>query len=273
MPKALTPAQVELYRTQGYSTAIAVLSPEEARRHRAALEAWERKVGHPLDFPEKSKSYLLFDWADALVHHPRVLDAVEDVIGPNILVYHSTMWIKEARTPAYVLWHQDSTYFYLEPQEHVTAWVALSDSSEQSGCVRVIPGSHLMGQLPHFDAPSEMNMIRRGQGVAGFDDHAGVALPLRAGELTLHNTRTVHASGPNDSDDRRMGLGISFIPTHVRPVGSLKPSALLVRGVDDHEHFLPEERLHQELSSEALGAHGEACERFVALQNSGFAAT
>ena len=271
MPKALTTEQVELYRSQGYSTAVPVLSAEEANGYRADLEAWERAAGHNLDFPEKSKSYLLFDWADALVHRPRVLDAVEDVIGPDILVYHSTMWIKEARTPAYVLWHQDSTYFYLDPQDHVTAWVALSDASEAAGCVRVIPGSHLMGQLPHFDAPSEMNMIRRGQGVAGFDDQSGVALPLRAGELSLHNTRTVHASGPNDTDDRRMGFGISFIPAHVRPTGPVKPSALLVRGEDRYGHFIAERRLGKAMSPEARAAHTEACERFVALQNAGFA--
>ena len=120
---------------------------------RADLEYWESRQGHPLDFPEKSKSYLLYRWADALVHHPRVLDAVEDVIGPDILVYHSTMWIKEAHTPAYVRWHQDGAYFFLDPLEHVTAWVALSEASEQAGCMRVVPGTHRLPMIEHDDKP------------------------------------------------------------------------------------------------------------------------
>jgi len=269
MPKHLSDAQVRTYHDLGYCPATSVLTTQEARGFRDEIEAYEREAGHPLDFPEKSKSYLLFSWADELVHHPKVLDAVEDVIGQDILVYHSTMWIKEARTPAYVLWHQDSTHFYLDPQDHVTAWVALSDAPEAAGCVRVIPGSHKLGQLPHHDAPSPMNMIRRGQGIEGFEDEAGVALPLRAGEMSMHNTRTVHASGANETDGRRMGFGISFIPAHVRPTGSVRPSALLVRGRDAFGHFEPERRFRP--GAEAAVAHAQACERFVALQNAGFA--
>jgi ectoine hydroxylase-related dioxygenase (phytanoyl-CoA dioxygenase family) len=271
MPKILTDEQVRTYHELGYSAGAPVLTNEEVKALRAEIEAYEARVGHPLDFPQKSKSYLLFNWADALVHHQKVLDAVEDLIGPNILVYHSTMWIKEANTPAYVLWHQDSTHFYLDPQDHVTAWVALSEASEEAGCVRVIPGSHKLGQLDHFDAPSPMNMIRRGQGVGGYAEDDGITLPLKAGEVSMHNTRTVHASGPNNSNDRRMGYGISFIPTHVKPTGPVRPSTLLVRGVDEYKHFVPERRLRSD-PAEADADHAKACDYFVALQNAGFAA-
>ncbi|MFT8244856.1 phytanoyl-CoA dioxygenase family protein [Roseomonas sp. BN140053] len=271
MPKILTDEQVAMYHRDGFSTAVDVLSPAEVQRFRSSLEAHEARLGHPLAFPEKSKSYLLFDWADALVHHPRVLDAVEDVIGPDILVYHSTMWIKEANTPAYVLWHQDGTYFFLDPAEHVTAWVALTDATEEAGCVHFIPGSQKLGQLPHYDAPSENNMIRRGQGVRGYDDQAGVPVPVLAGQLSLHNTNTLHASGPNRANHRRMGYGISFIPTRVKPTGRSKPSALLVRGTDRVNHFLPEQRLQREGSPEAVAAHRDALALFNALQHEGFA--
>ena len=266
MPRILSPAQVEQYRTDGFAFPVPVLSADEVRDLRADLEAWERRQGHPLDFPEKSKSYLLYEWADTLVHHPKVLDAVEDVIGPNILVYHSTMWIKEAHTPAYVRWHQDGAYFFLDPLEHVTAWVALSEASEKAGCIRVIPGTHRLPMVEHDDKPDAHNMIKRGQGISGqYDDEKGVAMPLRAGELSLHHTALVHCSPGNDNDDRRMGLGISFIPTHVRPLGPVKPSALLVRGEDRYGHFDDERRPVEEAGEAERAFHAEAVARFRAM--------
>lgn len=270
MTRHLSPEQVSAYERDGFVFPIDVLTPEEVRAFRGELEDWERTRGAPIDFPEKSKSYLLFGWADALVHHPKILDAVEDVIGPDILVYHSTLFLKEARTPAFVRWHQDSTYFYLEPHLHVTAWVALSDASVEAGCMQALPGSHRWGAFAHDDQPGPMNMIRRGQGISGrFDDAQGTFMPVRAGQMSLHHTDLVHASGANDSDDRRIGLAISYIPAHVRPIGGVQPSALRVRG-RDHGHFLPEQRLGQALSDEAQAAHREALARFRALQDAGF---
>ena len=271
MPKRLSQEAVDRYHREGWASPVPVLSPEEVRSFRAGLEAYEHGTGRPLDFPDKSKSYLLFDWADRIVHHPAVLDAVEDVIGPDILVFHTTMWIKEANQPAFVHWHQDGAYFFLEQPEQVTAWVALSEASELAGCMRVIPGSHLWGELEHRDDPGPNNMIRRGQGILDrFRDDEGVLMPLRAGEMSLHNTRTIHASGPNRNSDRRMGLGISYIPTRVRPVGDPRPSALLVRGTDRYGYYEPEARLQQELSPEARAAHARACDLFTARQNAGF---
>ncbi len=273
MTRRLTPDQVAAYERDGFVFPVDVLSAAEVAACRNELQAWEAARGAPIDFPEKSKSYLLFDWADRLVHHPAVLDAVEDLIGPDILVYHSTLFLKEAHTPAYVRWHQDSTYFYLEPHLHVTAWVALSDASELAGCMRALPGSHRWGAFEHDDRPDPMNMIRRGQGISGrFDHEVGQAMPVMAGQMSLHHTDLVHASGPNDSDDRRIGYAISYIPAHVRPTGDIRPSALCVRG-RDHGHFVPEARLGQALSAQAQAAHAEALALFRARQDAGFAAT
>ena len=271
MPKLLSQAQIDRYRRDGFASPAQVLTAEEVRSMRADLEFWERKQGHPLDFPEKSKSYLLYDWADRLVHHPRVLDAVEDVLGPDILVYHSTMWIKEAHTPAHVRWHQDGAYFFLDPLEHVTAWVALSEASERAGCMRVVPGTHRLPMIEHDDKPDPHNMIKRGQGISDrFDGEKGVSMPLRAGEMSLHHTALVHCSPGNDNDDRRMGLGISFIPAHVKPLGPVRPHAMLVRGQDRYDHFLPEERLKVPMSAEAQAAHAEAVRLFRLRQDQGF---
>ena len=272
MPKLLSEAQVQAYERDGFVFPVDVLSAAEVRAYRQELEAWERARGAAIDFPEKSKSYLLFNWADQLVHHPRILDAVEDLIGPDILVYHSTLFLKEAHTPAFVRWHQDSTYFYLQPHLHVTAWVALSEASVQAGCMQALPGSHRWGAFEHDDKPEPMNMIRRGQGISGrFDQAQGQFMPVGAGQMSLHHTDLVHASGGNDSDDRRIGYAISYIPAHVRPVGALRPSALCVRG-RSHGHFVEEERLREPLSSQAQDSHSRALALFRSLQDAGFQA-
>jgi len=181
MTLLLRPEQVQAYGRDGFVFPVDVLTPQEVSQWRAELQAWEQARGAAIDFPEKSKSYLLFNWADQLVHHPRILDAVEDLIGPDILVYHSTLFIKEAHTPAYVRWHQDSTYFYLEPHLHVTAWVALSDASVRAGCMRALPGSHRWGAFAHDDKPDPLNMIKRGQGIRDrFDHESGTLMPVSA---------------------------------------------------------------------------------------------
>ena len=270
MGAQITNTQVEGYESEGWCAPIEVLNPDEVAHCRDGLERYENSVGHPIEFPEKSKSYLLFEWADYLVHHPKVLDAVEAVIGPDILVYHSTTWIKEAHTPAFVHWHQDGTYFFLEPHLHITAWVALSECPPEAGCVRVIPGSHKLGQFDHQDDPGQWNMIKRGQGIFDqFDDQSGTLIPLRAGEMSLHHTDVVHSSAGNDTENRRIGIGISYIPTSVRPIGTPIPSALLVRGEDRYGHFIHEERLEVEQSPKAIAAHDEANTRFRARQDLG----
>ncbi len=265
MPKSLNQEQIAAYRRDGFLGAIPVLNAQEVRRFRTELEAFEATTGKPLDFPERSKSYLLFDWADAIVHHPAVLDAVEDLIGPDILVYHSTMNIKEARTEAYIPWHQDDDYFHLDPPEHVTAWVALSDASEEAGCMRMIPGSRAEGLVPHAEKPEKDHLIRLGKAIHDrFAPDDGVAVPLRAGEMSLHHTHTIHSSGPNRSADRRIGYAVSYIPAHVRPKTEPRTSVLHVRGTDRHAHFPQEMRLTEPLGVAARASHADAYRRYAA---------
>lgn len=268
MLKRLTATQVEEYETEGFTCPVPVLSTAEVREARAAIEAFEAKTGRTFDYPEKSKSYLLFDWAEKLIRHPAVLDAVEDLIGPDIMVYHTTMWIKDSGTPQYIAWHQDGTYFYLDPQLHVTAWVALSDASVEAGCMHVLPGSHLDGQQDHADDTSPDNLILRGQAIFGkFEGEKGTPMPLKAGEMSLHHTRLVHCSHPNNAPDRRMGFGISYIPAHVRDIGSTPGSAMLVRGEDRQGNFVREQRIGGELSPEAYTNHERLMKAFRARQD------
>ena len=268
MPKRLSDRQIADYEQNGFTCPVPVLTPEEVAEARSAIEAFEAKTGRTLDYPEKSKSYLLFDWADKLIRHPAILDAVEDLIGPDILVYHTTMWIKDPGTPQYIAWHQDGTYFYLDPPLHVTAWVALSDASVAAGCMHVLPGTHRLDWLEHADDTNPNNLILRGQAIYDrFDGETGVPMAVAAGEMSLHHTRLVHCSHPNNAADRRMGFGISYIPAHVKDVGATAGSAMLVRGEDRYKHFRAEERIGAELSAEAYANHEKLMKGFRARQD------
>lgn len=263
--KMLTAAAVRQYQEQGYYAPVPVLSRAEAGNLRGALENFEGEAG-PLAGKLRHKSHLLFTWLNDLVRHPRVLDAVEDVIGPNILCWGSSFFIKEPRNSAFVSWHQDSTYWGLDPADVVTAWVALSDSTAANGAMRVIPGSHLLDQVPHRDTFNAENLLSRGQEVmVDVDERQAVMLELAAGEMSLHHVRLIHGSDPNPSGLRRIGFAIRYIPTTVRQVAGTHDCATLVRGEDRYGHFTPEERPDADMSDRAVAHHAAVAGAHAAI--------
>ncbi len=253
--KKLTAEALRHYHETGVYAPVRALPTEEAAAARQHLEAYEAQHG-PLVGSLRNKTHLLFTWLDDLIRHPGILDAVEDIIGPNILCWGSSFFIKEPRNPAYVSWHQDSTYWGLEPADIVTAWVALSESSLANGAMRVIPGSHKVPQFPHRDTFAPNNLLSRGQEISvDVDEGRALALPLKPGEMSLHHVRLVHGSDPNPSDQRRIGFAIRYLPTYVRQVVGMHDSATLVRGVDAYHHFMPEQRPEFDCSPAALAHH------------------
>lgn len=253
--KMLTEAALRQYREQGYYAPVRVMPGEEAAALRRRLEDFEAGAGI-LSGKLRHKSHLLFTWLNDLVRHPRILDAVEDIVGPNILCWGSSFFIKEARNPGFVSWHQDSTYWGLDPADVVTAWVALSDSKAANGAMRVIPGTHLMDQVPHRDTFRTENLLSRGQEImVEVDESRAAMLELQAGEMSLHHVRLIHGSDPNPSDLRRIGFAIRYIPTSVRQVAGAHDSATLVRGVDTYGHFDAEERPDADMSPRAVAYH------------------
>lgn len=263
MPKLLSAAAVAQYHRDGYFFPTRVMSTEEAARYRRCLEEHEARTGAPLQGNWRHKMHLLFTWADALVHHPKILDAVEDAIGPDILCWTSNFFIKEANSPGFVSWHQDSTYWGLDPDDVITAWVALSDVTPENGYMQFIPGSHKVDQLPHVDTFHKDNLLSRGQEIAvEVDKSRAVGVPLRAGEISLHHIKLVHGSDANRSGDRRIGMAIRYIPTSVRQT-KVRDSAMLVRGVDKYHHFDDEPRPQADLDAAALAAHADAVGRQV----------
>jgi hypothetical protein len=263
MPKMLSDEAIRFYNDAGYVSPLDATSHETARRWRDGLEAAEAAQGGRLPDDLRRKLHLTLPWADEAVRHPRILDAVEDLIGPDILVFHLTLWAKDAHSDAFVAWHQDSTYFGLSPAEHVTAWVALSMSDEVSGAVEVVPGSHHAGQLRHDVVRSEQNMFATGQRIPVPDDAARDLLVLRPGQFSLHHTYLWHNSRPNRSDDRRIGLGISYIPTRVRCAARTRLTATLVRGEDRYGHFDHDEvRPTAPFDAAAMAGHARAMARW-----------
>ena len=269
MRKTLTEDQFAAYRRDGYVAPLRAVDAAKAERghqdvRRCCTEVARPESGAGLRQPStRIKPYLLFPWAAALIRHPAILDAVEDLVGPDILAFHTTLWWKPAGTEGFVPWHQDGTYFGLAPHEHVTAWIALTPSDEASGCVTILPGSHLRGQLPHSDRKDPAVMLSRGQTVTA-EVEAAKAVPIRLapGEFSLHDTLVLHASAPNRSAHDRIGLGISYIPTRVRHVGPTRLSATLVRGEDRYGHFDLEAAPRTEADAAARAVHADSIGRF-----------
>ena len=263
MSKMLSKAAVEAYQRDGYCSPVRVIPADDARRFRAALEAHEARAGAPLQGDWRHKTHLLFTWADELVHHPKIVDAVEDVIGPDILCWTTSFFIKEASNPGFISWHQDSTYWGLEPHDVITAWVAFTRSDLISGCMKVVPGTHRGDQLAHVDTFHKDNLLSRGQEIAvDVEEDKAVPILLEPGEMSLHHIKLVHGSEPNRSGDRRIGFAIRYIPTYVRQT-KVRDSATLVRGVDRYRHFDLEPRPQKDIDEAALSAHADAVGRQV----------
>ena len=260
--KVLATAQVEAFARNGYHFPLRALSADDALAYRRRLEQSEATLGGPLRGALRSKPHLIFTWANDLIRLPAVLDAVEDILGPNLLAWSSSFFIKEARDPSYVSWHQDSTYWGLSHPDVVTAWLALSVSVVENGCMRAIPGSHLKDQLPHRDTFAENNLLTRGQEVmVDVDPALAVDIELQPGQFSLHHVRLVHGSDPNWADYRRIGYAVRYIPTYVRQTEGPRDCATLVRGVDEYRHFDPEPVPKADLDPEAVALHRRITEQ------------
>ncbi|MEO1190542.1 MAG: phytanoyl-CoA dioxygenase family protein [Pseudomonadota bacterium] len=264
MPKKLSSAAVEAYARDGYYFPVRVMSEADAQSYRQALEATEAQIGGHLESGMRHKVHLLFTWAADLVRHPVILDTAEDILGPNLFCWTTNFFIKEPHDPGFVSWHQDATYWGLDPDDVLTVWVALSDAPLESGAMKVIPGSHRWPQVEHRDTFHEHNLLSRGQELAiDVNEDEAVAMPLKAGEASLHHVKLAHGSAANASNDRRIGLAIRYIPPEVRQKG-LRDSATLVRGTDTCGHYDLEPAPQADLDDAAKAAHADAVQRQVA---------
>ena len=261
MPKLLTPQEIDTFHRDGCVFPIRVMSEADAAALRARLEAFESDTGGPLKGALRHKSHLLFTWLGELVRNAKILDAIEDLYGPNLFCWTTNFFIKEANNPAFVSWHQDSTYWGLDKPDVVTAWVALTPSNKSNGAMGFIPGTHTSDQIPHRDTFAKNNLLTRGQEVAvDVDESKAITIELRPGEMSLHHVRLVHGSPPNPTNDRRIGFAIRYIPTSVRQIAG-EDSATLVRGVDNEHNFEHEPRPTRDMDPAFLELHRRIADR------------
>jgi non-haem Fe2+, alpha-ketoglutarate-dependent halogenase len=264
--KVLSSEQVASFHHNGFLYPIPALAPEEIATYRAGLERLETELGSPVadaDVKWRSHAYAHSPWFNELIRHPRILDAVEDVIGPNILVWTSTFFIKEPHSKTFAAWHQDGAFFGLEPNEQVCAWIALTDASREAGCMEML-SSNGAPRLLHHEAKGIKNSINRaGQTIVEpFDKRNPTAMALKAGEFSLHHEFAVHRSAPNHAAHRRIGIGLNYVPPHVRVNSPIRLKAMLVRGEDRYGNFELIGPPSAERDAASLAVHQQVSERY-----------
>lgn len=239
MPGSLTSDQLHSYCEDGFVKPIRAFSPERAVELRENIERIERECADadkPIDINQyfRVNGQIVIPLLYEITRTEAVLDAIESVLGPNLLVWSCELFIKEAGSEKIVSWHQDMTYWGMGGSDkQATAWIAITNVSEQAGCMRFVPGSHKQQLVPHIDKFSEDNLLSRGQEVAVVVDEDDAVLDdLAPGEMSMHHGRIFHASGSNRSSDRGIGVAIRYVAPDLERSASGSDFATLVRGVD-----------------------------------------
>lgn len=241
---SLARAQADRFRRDGFLAPVPALDEAEVRRIVDWLVAFESGPGSSRKERREAylrlKPHLLFPELHAIVRHPRILDVIESLIGPDILVWSSSFMIKDPEDGVYASWHQDSHTATLHGDQLISAWIALEDVGPENGSMRIIPGSHLQGPRPHRTRHDHANLVIAGEHLADeLDEDAAIHVELRAGEMSLHHVHVVHGSPPNQSRRSRIGFVVRYFPAWMSAQGGLS-SALLVRGEDPYGLHAPE---------------------------------
>ena len=247
----LSSNQLKQYEDQGYISPIEVLSSCEALEARKEIELIEKKMPNEIDKSGRYNVHLISPILDSIVHNSKILDAVESIIGKNILVCSTTLFIKNPNEQGFVSYHQDAKNIGLEPHNWVTAWVALTDSNENNGCMKMWPKSHL-NIKDHNEKFNDGNLLTRGQTVENVPEDKVKSIELKAGQMSLHHPRVVHGSGINKSNDRRIGFVIqSYIGTNVKQTLG-KNSVQIARGKDKYHHHEIIKRANALMNEESI---------------------
>ncbi len=263
MAKVLTDEQLRQWDRDGAVWPVDLIGEDEAADYRRRFDDLETKMGREAQSQFRIKAHLPFPWLWDLVTHPRLADAIEDLIGPNIVCWGSSFFTKKAHDPRFISWHQDSTYYGLEPPESITAWVAFTEANELSGCMKIIPGSH-RGEaiLPHEETYDPNNLLSRGQTIRDIDEGKAVAMPLKPGQCSIHHNKTIHSSEPNNADWPRVGFAIHFADSSVRQAQFDEALAIHIRGEDPEGNWIEDPRPAYELSPESVKAVDEYWHRY-----------
>ena len=248
------------YHRDGFISGIPILSKGESLLHREQLERAETALEHSLHYFNKVHTVMRSPYE--LATHPRLLDIVAMILGPDIVLYNVTYIIKEPNSRTFVSWHQDLTYWGFDGSDQVSAWLALSPATSESGCMQMIPGSHLEGMRDQETTDDPNNVLLQSQTIPSVDDSYAVTCELEPGEVSLHHGWTVHCSRPNLSDDRRIGLNVQYIRPSMRQTKSDHDSAMLVRGADEFGYYRQDLAAESWLDKDAAKKLAIACEEY-----------
>jgi len=241
MNGSLGRAEVEQFATDGLLFPKRALSADAAAAALAELGAYERQSGGPVQGKWRYKSHLVFPWINQIMRQPDILDMVESLLGPDLMVWTSHLYPKEPGDGRFISWHQDAAHWGLDSDQVVTVWIALTPVNLANGCMRMLPGTHRQGIVAHRDTWDPNNILTRGQTIdAALNESDAVALELAPGECSLHHVNLFHASAPNTSAGRRVGLALRYITPSARQTRVEEDYATLVRGQDRHGHFVLE---------------------------------
>ena len=237
MSTSLTPEQIERYNDTGVLFPIPVLSQEQIGASQKGYYDLMAAFGRKPKSVELAVTHLNFPWAYDLVTHPSVLDAVESVLGPDLLVWASSIFAKPPHDPGYITFHQDATYWGLDLPQVTTAWIALSPSNAENGCMRVVPGTHTHEIHPHKETWADDNLLSRGQEIqVEVNEDDVVDAVLKPGEMSLHHVNIIHGSNANPTSVPRIGFAIRYITPTVKQTNPGHP-AILARGEDRYRHY------------------------------------
>ena len=259
--------EVERYDRDGVLFPVPALTPAEVAHFRARVENLEDRLGGRPKPTDLMQPHLFHRWAYDLAIHPTVLDAVEQLLGPNILVHSASIFSKHSHTEDFVSWHQDGYYWGLDVPRLASAWIALTDSNAENGCLRVVPRSHDRDRLPHVERPfSKDNLLLSGLEVAvDVDEMETMDVTLAAGEMSLHHVNIVHGSKPNRSDGKRIGFAVRYVAPEVHQTLH-HHSVVLARGHDDHHHYDALQEPPSGSPDQSLLAHTEFTRRLLAAR-------
>ncbi|MGC2398657.1 MAG: phytanoyl-CoA dioxygenase family protein [Acidobacteriaceae bacterium] len=240
----LTTEQQQSYEENGFLCPLHVFSGDETLEFRRQFDTYteenKERLSHLIPRERRAiygLTHLMLPWVYKIASHPRVLDAVEGAIGPNILVWGSDWFVKFPHDPAFISWHQDGAYWGLQPPRVTTAWIALSPSTLESGCMQVMPGTQKM-QFAQKETYALDNALSRGQEIAvDVDESKTVPLVLAPGEMSLHHIGIAHGSKANTADYARVGIAVRYIAPEVIQNGSERQIVQLVRGEDAYGNF------------------------------------
>jgi non-haem Fe2+, alpha-ketoglutarate-dependent halogenase len=223
----LTQKQLAEYEELGFIHSIPILSEAEVASYRAEVEKTCQAIGG--NVARLDAVHLFFRWAWDLSTHPRLLNCLEQLLGPDIVLKSTRLFYKYGKSNAYVGWHQDGVTERLEDKNSPAIWLGLTAATVENGCLRVVPGSHRQGFLPHDARPIQdtlagddnlgRNQVRSRERVDELsgritmvppDVSSPVDLVMRPGEMSIHQPLILHGSNANLSSGPRIGLSASY---------------------------------------------------------------